>query len=191
MPKIKLNPMFAEVSGTMGGLVFKKSKRGEAIVASRPRKSSAAPSEAQKAQRQRFADAVAYAHHALKDEELAAVYRLAGMEKGLTAFNAAVTDFLNKPSIQGIDLSDYGGQPGQAISFWTKDDTAVVSARVTVMDSDGRTLESGDAVESESGTGAWVYTATGSIPPGTRVEVWVVATDRPGNTAVLTEPRTI
>ena len=85
----------------------------------------------------------------------------------------------------------YHGHPGQTISFRTKDDVAVVSARVTIMDADGRTLESGAAVESVPGSGAWVYTATGRIPAGTDVEVWVVATDRPGNPAVRKEQRTV
>ena len=102
-------------------------------------------------------------------------------------FNAAVTDFLYPPSIHRLDFSQYRGQPGGTISFRTTDDTGVVSARVTIMDMDGRPLESGDARETETGSGAWVYTATGRIPAGTEVEVRVAATDRPGGASLLRE----
>lgn len=193
MAKMKLDPLFVELSGTMGNFVFKRSRKGEAIVARRPRKSSTPPSEAQTAHRERFGEAVAYAKHALKDEELSALYRLAGIEKGMSAFHAAVTDFLHPPSIARLDLSEYRGQPGQTISFRTVDDVAVINARVTIMDTDGRALESGDALETVTGTGAWVYTATGSIPApaGTRVEVCAVATDHPGGTGVLRQTTTL
>ena len=96
MAKVKLDPLFAEISGTMGNLVFKKSRKGEAILARRPRKPGAKPSQAQLAQREVFKAAVAYASSALEDEKLSAIYTLAGIEKGMTAFNAAVTDFLRR-----------------------------------------------------------------------------------------------
>ena len=65
MAKIKLDPLFAEISGTLGDIVFRTSKKGEAIIARRPRNSNAKPSEAQKAQRQRFTLANAYAKAAI------------------------------------------------------------------------------------------------------------------------------
>ena len=196
MAKMKLDPLFVEISGTMGDFVFKRSRRGEAIVARRPpqvqcRAERGARLPSWRAHRERFSQAVAYARHALKDEELSALYKLAGMEKEMTAFNAAVTDFLQPPSIHRLDLSEYRGQPGQTIFFRTMDDVAVIGARVTIMDMDGRPLESGDALETGTGSGAWVYTATGSIPAETKVEVRVVATDRPGGTGVLTETTTL
>jgi hypothetical protein len=92
----------------------------------------------------------------------------------ISAFNAAVTNFLLPSSVHRLDLSAYCGQPGQ-----------------TIMDSDRHALESGSAVETMEGSGAWVYTATGSIPAGTNVQVWVVARDRPGGTGMLTESKTL
>ena len=65
MAKMKLDPLFVKLSGIMGEFVFKKSKRGEAIVSRRPRKSNTRPSEAQKANRERFKLAIAYARAAI------------------------------------------------------------------------------------------------------------------------------
>jgi hypothetical protein len=76
MKKVKLimrpavNPIFAGISGSLGDIVFRSSKNGETIIAKRPRKSNAGPSEAQKANRERFAQANAYARAALADPDL-------------------------------------------------------------------------------------------------------------------------
>jgi hypothetical protein len=103
MAKVKLNPLIVQVSGTMGGFVFKKSRRGEAIVASRPRKSNNEPSQAQKAQRERFKLAVAYARAALADPAVRAVYEQIAANEGKGAFAAAQSDYFN-----GKDLLSRG-----------------------------------------------------------------------------------
>lgn len=93
MAKIKLNPFIVEVSGTMGDLVFKKSRSGEAIVAMRQRKSRSEPSEAQKAHRERFKLAVAYARAAMEDSVLRAAYEGIAAKEGTSAFAAAQSDY--------------------------------------------------------------------------------------------------
>ena len=87
MAKIKLDPMFAGISGTLGDLVFKRSKNGETIVSRRPVKSNAEPSPAQKAQRERFKLASAYARAAMADPAVRAVYeeRAANEKQGAFA----------------------------------------------------------------------------------------------------------
>ena len=102
MAKVKLDPLFVSISGTMGGFVFKKSRKGEAIVARRPAKSKAEPSPAQKAQRERFKLANAYAKAVLADPVLRAVYEEIAAEEGLSVFAAARADyFKGKASLAG------------------------------------------------------------------------------------------
>jgi hypothetical protein len=102
MAKVKLDPLFASISGTMGGFVFKKSKRGEAIIARRPQKLNTKPSPAQKAQRERFKLANAYARAALADPVLRAVYEAIAAEEGLSVFAAACADyFKGKAGVAG------------------------------------------------------------------------------------------
>ena len=93
MAKIKLDPLFAQISGTMGGFVFRKSKRGEAIVSRRPRKSNARPSAAQKAQQERFTLASAYAKAAMADPDVSAVYQERAAKEGKGAFALARSDY--------------------------------------------------------------------------------------------------
>jgi hypothetical protein len=94
MAKIKLDPLFAGISGTMGGLVFRTSKNGEVTVSKRPRKSNTPPSEAQQINRQRFAEASKYASAALADPLLRAVYEEIAAQEGLSPFAVARNDYL-------------------------------------------------------------------------------------------------
>jgi hypothetical protein len=93
MAKVKLDPLFLGISGTMGDFVFRRSKNGEVIISQRPRKSNTPPSEAQQAQRQRFAEANKYARAALTDSALRAVYEEIAAEEGISAFAAARADY--------------------------------------------------------------------------------------------------
>lgn len=95
MAKIRLDPLFAEISGTLGGFVFKRSRKGEAIVARRPGKSNARPSEAQKAQRERFKLANAYAKAALANPDVRALYEERAAEERQSAYALARTDYFD------------------------------------------------------------------------------------------------
>ena len=95
MAKIKLDPLFAGISGTIGDLVFKRSRNGVTIVARRPTKSNAEPSPAQKAQRERFKLANVYAKAALADPYLRAIYEKRAAKEGQGAFALARMDYLD------------------------------------------------------------------------------------------------
>src|SRR5688572_19968118 len=96
MAKIKLDPLFSEISGTIGGFVFKRSRKGEAILSRRPRKTNARPSEAQKAQRERFKFANAYAKAAMADPEMRALYEKRAVEERQSAFALARMDYFEQ-----------------------------------------------------------------------------------------------
>ena len=61
----------------------------------RPKKSNAEPSEAQKAQRERFKLANAYAKAAMADPDVRALYEARATEEGKGAFALARTDYFN------------------------------------------------------------------------------------------------
>ena len=94
MAKVRLNPMLMGISGTMAGFVFRRSnKKQEAIISQRPRKTNSQPSAAQLAQRERFAQAIAYAKAAMADPESRSHYEdLATRAK--TPFAMAVADYI-------------------------------------------------------------------------------------------------
>ena len=83
MAKVKLDPLFVEIRGTMGNLVFKKSRRGETIITRRPCKSNTPPSEANR-----------YARTVLAEPDLRAAYEDLGAREGKGAFAAARDAYL-------------------------------------------------------------------------------------------------
>jgi hypothetical protein len=90
-----VDPLFAEISGTLGDIVFKRSSTGEMIITRRPRKSNKKPSEAQKAHRLRFKEATAYAKAILADPTARAHYEKLAAREGKAAYTLALADYMN------------------------------------------------------------------------------------------------
>lgn len=93
MAKMKLHPLFVQLSGRVGDSIFRTTKDGQVIVSHRPRKPSAGPSEAQKAHRERFAGAVAYAKAAMAEPGVRAYYECQAATLGKRPFDVAVSDY--------------------------------------------------------------------------------------------------
>ena len=69
IPKIGLHPMFEWISGKMGNIVYRLSHNGEVSAYPAPDMTNIVWSPAQKAQRERFANAQAYTKLAIRDPE--------------------------------------------------------------------------------------------------------------------------
>jgi hypothetical protein len=69
-PKILLHPMFRWIRGKMGKIVYRLAHNGEVSAYPAPDMSQVIWSPAQKAQRQNFAKASAYAKLAIQDPEI-------------------------------------------------------------------------------------------------------------------------
>lgn len=187
--KIKLNPMFEEASGQLGDIVFRE-LRGETIASRKP-SVNGEPTLEQMEHRERFKQAAAYGKSALADPDTRDLYETYAKNKNIPVFAATMADFFNAPVIDTLDVSAYNGQIGDLIRVMARDDFGVASVHVAITDNGGSPIESGNAIEPASGSGQWVYTATTVIASGTDVIVNVVATDRPGGTAVSAKPRSI
>ena len=93
MAIITFNNGIVEIHGKVGERIYRRGPNGSTIVCKRPDMSGVQPSEAQKAHRQRFKQAVAYAKAALADPELRARYEAqATCDK--TPYNLALADYL-------------------------------------------------------------------------------------------------
>ena len=73
-PKILLHPMFRWIRGKMGRIVYRLAHNGEVSAYPAPDMSKVIWSPAQKAQRQNFAAASAYAKLAIRDPEIRQYY---------------------------------------------------------------------------------------------------------------------
>ena len=93
MVKIKLHPTVLRMQGKMGSMVFKLAHTGETIVTKVPDMSKVKWSKAQKAHRQRFKKAVAYARAAMAEPKVRAVYEKMAAKQGKRPFDMAVSDY--------------------------------------------------------------------------------------------------
>ncbi len=65
MAKVILNPLFDGLQGSVGNLVFRRTSSGATTMYARSEKSQRIASEAQKAHRERFKQAVEHAYAAI------------------------------------------------------------------------------------------------------------------------------
>ena len=180
MARVKLNPMFEELHGRFGDIVFRE-LFGETIMARPPDMTGIVPTAAQLSIRERFSQAAIYGRMALDDPQTAALYKAVADEKRKPVFSLLVADFFNAPVMDELDVSQYAGQTGSPIYVRTHDDFSVQSVQIKITDTDGQTLESGMATVEAGGTGRWKYTGQTLIGEGVNVRIQVLVTDRPGN----------
>jgi len=95
MAKVVLHPWILEMRGTLGDLVFKKSPQGKMIVAKRPDMSNVKWTPAQKAHRQRFREASAYATEALADPKVRRRYEKRAAKANMRLRDLAISDYMN------------------------------------------------------------------------------------------------
>ena len=191
MPKVKLDPTFDEFRGSVNNLTYRKSY-GKTFASVKADRGNVQPSDAQIAHQQRFSAAAAYGKTVMADPTARALYQQAAKERNMPFFALTIADFMHTPSITNIDLSAYNGQVNDVIKIQAQDDFSVASVHVALTQVNGGTpIESGYAVETAPGSGQWVYTATLSVSAGSNVNFTVVATDRPGGTAVDTQSKSV
>jgi hypothetical protein len=150
MAILKTNPLFSNLSGKIGGVVFRQ-RNGKTVMTHAPRKRST-QTEKQKAHRENFRHATMYAKTALMEPELSKLYEhLAKKAKSSSPYQAAVTDFLTPPEIEDVLLQGYSGRANDMISIVPchKHKSSVV--QVSIFLPDGQLLEEGVAPREKSG----------------------------------------
>lgn len=188
MAKVKLNPIVEQLRGQVGELVFRRTF-GKVVVGRKADTEDREPSAGQLEVRERFRQAAVYGRVALADAAARKLYEDAAAKKGKPVFSMVMADFLNAPSIDEVDVSEYTGAAGSSISIRTEDDFMIDKVAVSISDVDGAQLEAGDAALEPSGR--WVYAATSTVPAGTNVRISVTVTDRPGSAVIKNTDKTL
>jgi hypothetical protein len=101
MAQVELNPAIQRVWGAIGNMVFRRGASGKTHITKMPDMSKVKWSAAQKEHRQRFALAVAYAHNAMADEKVRAIYVEEAAQKGKRPFDLAVSDYFKGRKLVG------------------------------------------------------------------------------------------
>jgi hypothetical protein len=157
MAKIRSNLVIHGLSGMIGKqVVIRRGQDGGYVVSAAPHHVQRALTDAQKAHRARFLQAVAYSRGAKSLPE----YAEAAAARKMSAHNVAVADFMHPPEITNIDASNYRGDAGQTIVIMAIDDVKVKSVGVLIAADDGTFIEKGAAVASVNDSTHWTYTTT-------------------------------
>lgn len=93
MAKVDLIPPFKRIRGKIGDLSYRW-MHGQQTVMKTPDMSKVKWSEAQKASRKRFAEAIRYAKKAMADPQASARYEKLAKKADRQPFRVAVSDFL-------------------------------------------------------------------------------------------------
>jgi len=173
------NPLLVNLRGRVGNLVFRQ-VRNKLVISSLPERDPKPPSPAQAAKRKRFKEATAYGRQVMENPEKSAAYELAAKLRGTSVMVRCIADFLNAPTVEHFDLSQYQGRTGGWIRLRARDDFEVIGVVVRLKGADGAVLETGPAVK-DPASDDWQYRAKVNLPAGQSVTVEAVATDRPGN----------
>jgi len=181
MAKTELNSALRGISGAIDNWVYRN--LGDRIVICRRGVNTAAPTDAQLAVRERFRLAADYGRTAKQDPALRAVYEAVAKAKGTSVLIAMMTDYLNPPDVNSVDLSSYTGRVGDPIRIRASKEAGVMAVNVAIRASDLTVLEEGAAVLQN---GTWIYTAATAVPASSAVTITATAVDRPGNTGTKT-----
>ena len=91
--KVELNSTVDKYRGKIGKLTYRV-MYGKQTVMKTPDMSKVKWSKAQKANRERFSEAIAYAHKAMANQKIRAHYEKVGKKANRQPFRVAVSDFL-------------------------------------------------------------------------------------------------
>ena len=128
---------------------------------------------------QELAAASEYAWIQLTDPAMRAEYESNNRTKK-SADARAVDDFRHAPEIRSVNLEQYTGRAGEAITLHVIDDFKVAGVRLELLDANGTIIEQGEARE-QSHT-RWCYHTKLAVAPFGRLTLVITAYDIPGNT---------
>ena len=100
----------------------------------------------------------------------------------LSPYHAAISDFMTRPVIERVEVSEYQEHPGDVVTVSAWDKWNIEGVGVVIFNAIGEVIEFGEAVPKEfSGNTEWEYKVTveNADYKGGRIEVRV--TDKPGN----------
>jgi hypothetical protein len=93
MAKVILNPLIKELRGALGDIVYRTSPNGTVFISKRPDMSKVKWSKAQKAHRERFKEANAYARAAMADPKVRAKYEKRAAKEHRLPYRVALSDY--------------------------------------------------------------------------------------------------
>ena len=132
------NPLTKAFSGALGGLVFRQLPNGSVVVSLAPKFHRRKFSKGQKEHQQRFREASDYARGAARVHP---IYAERAKETMKTAYNIALSDWFNPPVVHQVQQRD------GCILVEATDNVLVTKVQVTILDEEGKSLETVEGVK--------------------------------------------
>lgn len=183
MARINKNPLLDGVSGMIGETVVVRNwKDGRKTMSNKPppRDPKRIP-PGQRKQMTRFQLAAKYAKLMMAKPEMKAWYAQGITPNKNAAFRVAHTDYLNPPKIHYIRARGYAGKAGDLITIKATDDFRVTEVKIIIYSSEGKKLESGNAINVHLKPFMWKYRTSSANPIVAGSMIKAVAFDMPGN----------
>lgn len=181
--KPKINK--TELGGMLGERVSLRKVNNRLVVINRPKPAPRPLTAGQEAFQKRFKKAAKFAIGQVRDKVTEELYKTGITPSKRSAYLVALNDYLFPPTVSDIDSADYLGNAGDVISIDATDDFKVVRVRVIILDSDGRELERGEAIQYPKKDHIWKYTATVDNPNLSGSTVIATAFDNAENHTTL------
>jgi len=172
------------LSGLLSSAITVRKVRGQVVVTNRARPRPK-PTDKQLEAQKKFLEAAQYATQQIGLDDSKVLYTTGITPKKGSAYLVALSDYLNPPTVEWIDATDYHGAAGDAIMVKAVDDFMVTRVKVVILDAQGAELESGDAGPDALRVNQWLYKAQVSNPALAGTTIRAIAYDRPGNSKTL------
>ena len=164
--------------GMLGNVVVYRQFRGQTLLCNRPEKRNTITPHQQR-MKTRFLAAVAFAKKQIADPVTKALYQPGPESKFTSAYAAALADYLKRPVIDDVDVSNYKGNEGDAIVVKASDVVQNLNVMVTLLDTNSILIEQGEAI-STLFTKGYVF-KTNKRHEITGCTILITVRDRPGN----------
>ena len=158
--------------------VYRNTRSGKTIIARKPSfDDNRMYGETQRTHLSAMLEATTYASFAKVHD----VYLNRELATGIVAYTIALADWFAGPKVLQIDVDAWTGAPGERIRVKARDNVAVAAVSVVIRDAQGNVLETGDAMQAETGGAWWIYTTQSRLKMTPFPSVEAIARDLPGN----------
>lgn len=165
--------------GMLGNVVVYRQFRGQTLLCNRPEKRNTITPHQQR-MKTRFLEAVAFAKKQIADPVTKALYQPGPESRFTSAYAAALADYLKRPVIDDVDVSNYKGKEGDAIVVKATDVAQTLTVMVTVVDTNNSVVEQGEAIPTLF-TQGYVFKANKRHDLIKGCTMLITVRDRPGN----------
>ena len=180
MAKMKLNPTADELTGKLGNMVHRQ-LWGKHVVSRPPDFSGRVLTPKQVTQTNKYKTAGSIWKRL--PAEVKAAYAAWGKRLNKPPYALFNKNYGTTPVVESIDVSLYGGQPGQTISIIAQDLFEVARVEVTVRLVAGELNERGSAIRSQTDPGQWIYQTTTAVSVPASLVVEAIAINWAGKQA--------